>query len=407
MIMKNNTDNCEKTIYSNPDSLSYKIYKFNHYGFTYNEFNQIKDMVYQEDYNISKILNNMFMFVMFIFLGLSVMKIVPLHYCSKYAFFALFSFILKLITIAWDNNHDSYLHFSSRCFTVILLSFGIVESVSDPNVVATAILPLFVICSTVCANSFLEFILTIIVSVLAFLYSSYVVKVPSLFHGDMVNSFTFCLISIILHYYFQKSRVERFFINRQLQDAKKQISINATFDILSGALNRGAFTKETNKIFEKEHGPMAVCLLDIDDFKYINDNFGHDKGDKVIEAIGESIIQSLDLSATDYDTIIDGLSSKNCDYYGRLGGDEFFIVIRKEPDRKNVVAMIEFLQGLVHDITIVDHHLSFSMGVMLVPSDVHDFHDVYAKVDYALYKSKEDGKDRYTFYSPDQEHQLN
>ena len=47
------------------------------------------------------------------------------------------------------------------------------------------------------------------------------------------------------------------------------------------------------------------------------------------------------------------------------------------------------------------------MGVMLVPSDVHDFHDVYAKVDYALYKSKEDGKDRYTFYSPDQEHQLN
>ena len=399
MKVKNN----KSSIPVSRTSISSKLNILNHYGFTTDEFLQIKDLIYQEDYIISKYLNNVFMFTMLIFLFFSILGIVPYNYWVKYAFFFLISLILKLITISWDKRNTSYLHFSNRCVVIILFCFGIAESVFDPFVVATAILPLFVICSTICANSFLEYSLISLLSLAAFIFSSYVTKSTEILHGDIVNSITFSLISIILHYFFQKTRIERFYINSKLQEAKKQISMNATFDVLSGAINRGIFFNETNKIFEKNHGNIAVCLLDIDNFKYINDTFGHEKGDEAIQAIGEAILQSLDLSALDYDTIIDDLSSKKCDYFGRLGGDEFFIVIRKDTTIDNVKAFIEYLQELVHGINFERHNLSFSMGAMIVPSDVHDFQEVYSKVDLALYKSKEDGKDRYTFYSSDLE----
>ena len=111
----NNTDNIPET--SNTvltDDLSSLIYKFDHYGFSYNDFEQMKETIYQEDYNISKSLNNIFLATMFIFWGLSLLGFVPRSYCAKYAFFALASSLLKILTVAWDKNHDSYLHFSSR-----------------------------------------------------------------------------------------------------------------------------------------------------------------------------------------------------------------------------------------------------------------------------------------------------
>jgi len=110
MKVKNN----KSSIPVSRTSISSKLNILNHYGFTTDEFLQIKDLIYQEDYIISKYLNNVFMFTMLIFLFFSILGIVPYNYWVKYAFFFLISLILKLITISWDKRNTSYLHFSNR-----------------------------------------------------------------------------------------------------------------------------------------------------------------------------------------------------------------------------------------------------------------------------------------------------
>lgn len=82
-----------------------------------------------------------------------------------------------------------------------------------------------------------------------------------------------------------------------------------------------------------------------------------------------------------------------------LSSYEFFIIIRQDASRAHVIETIEYLQQCFYEVDLPNGHgISFSMGVVFVSPDEHDFHTVYTNADKALYISKENGKDRYTIY---------
>lgn len=158
-------------------------------------------------------------------------------------------------------------------------------------------------------------------------------------------------------------------------------------DKLTGLSNQFAITRYIDdQIFAmKDHGKFAVCFLDIDNFKFINDTYGHDIGDKVIQEIGTR------LKTFESPTV----------HIGRFGGDEFIIIVK---DYQNTLA----LNATLHKIRLairepikingISFWLTLSMGVSIFPTHSESRHELVKLADIALYKAKELGRDQIILY---------
>lgn len=134
----------------------------------------------------------------------------------------------------------------------------------------------------------------------------------------------------------------------------------------------------------------ALLVIDMDNFKLVNDRYGHMFGDEVLIRIAERI-HSLFRSG---------------DVMGRIGGDEFMVFLQRIPDEKMVRGRCE---RLVRDLSelmegeLAECGLSCSIGVAMVPEHGQAFQDLFQRADRALYHAKEQGKDRYVFSSGEED----
>ena len=167
----------------------------------------------------------------------------------------------------------------------------------------------------------------------------------------------------------------------------------AHVDQLTGVLNKRAFEVQVDSILEGLEGDerFAMMLIDIDDFKTVNDTFGHAYGDKVLAGVGDSLRATF----------------RSEDALGRVGGDEFCVFMRvkgtmDDEERSRLVhrKCIELCTALRTKETVGDreHRGSASVGVSLYPTDGSTFEALYRAADRALYTSKGRGKDSYTIY---------
>ena len=173
------------------------------------------------------------------------------------------------------------------------------------------------------------------------------------------------------------------------------LDTKASTDQLTGILNKKAFEEmasqrlETSLSIERH----ALILLDLDNFKGVNDNLGHAYGDKVLSKTG---------------SILRGTFSTE-DFLGRVGGDEFAVLLNGVPENDN--EFLEFVKGKCQELCEQfasnytgdngDYKISASIGVSLCPDHGRDFDVLYKASDSALYISKKKGKDTYTIYSPE------
>ncbi|MBO4336325.1 MAG: GGDEF domain-containing protein [Desulfovibrio sp.] len=169
-------------------------------------------------------------------------------------------------------------------------------------------------------------------------------------------------------------------INEQMEKENK-----AHRDDLTGCLTRGhTEISITRLITEEPNASYAFMIIDIDNFKNINDTFGHAFGDQCIRTFAETIRSVV---------------SKN-DIIGRLGGDEF-VVFLAYTDMAWLRCKAEELVALlaktcVDDIYSMD--ISGSIGIALYPSDGESFDKLYRHADTALYKAKTAGKKTFRFF---------
>lgn len=157
----------------------------------------------------------------------------------------------------------------------------------------------------------------------------------------------------------------------------------AAKDAGTGLLNKKAATEYA--VEKLRSAGDAVCwllIIDIDDFKNVNDSFGHLFGDQVIFKVAETLRNNVSMRGV----------------VGRFGGDEFFVLLDKVKTREDLKTM---LKTIVKELAIVyDPKLkvTLSIGVSQYPKDGNDFSELFGKADKALYVAKEKGKNRHIIY---------
>ncbi|MBQ3478740.1 MAG: diguanylate cyclase [Clostridia bacterium] len=164
----------------------------------------------------------------------------------------------------------------------------------------------------------------------------------------------------------------------ELQRAHNKLKFMAERDALTGLYNRGKIEQLINDALDGE-GQVSLAMLDLDFFKKINDNHGHDVGDMTLQEIAGIM-----------NTSVIGYEGAQI---GRWGGEEFFILL-PEMDEEKVMAFAERLRRAV-DRHIFPHigHLTISQGIITVTGGGDlDRKAVYKAVDDALYRAKEDGR---------------
>ena len=179
-------------------------------------------------------------------------------------------------------------------------------------------------------------------------------------------------------------------IHEATGDVNATILEDSYIDSLTGLLNKKSIMKYAEDALKgKNRDRTAFAIIDIDDFKSVNDNFGHMFGDKVIKAVGNVIKNAVGTNAV----------------AGRMGGDEFFIVFEQFTDElefRNVLRCIKTNVATVyHDQ--MERKLSCSIGLARygVGPFSTTYHDLFKIADRSLYLAKVKGKNRYIIYKPE------
>ena len=181
-------------------------------------------------------------------------------------------------------------------------------------------------------------------------------------------------------------RIEKVVLNRS---EMKNLKSEASIDKLTGFLNKGASEKELTRVCSNTTG--CLIMIDLDSFKLVNDIYGHDMGDKVLQGFARIIQAAVPEGST-------------C---GRLGGDEFVAfakgvmtdsIVSEITTKLNdgVVAMAKDLMGEDMDIP-----LGASVGAIYVPRHGNDYNALIMLADKSLYSVKKNGKHGFSLYNAD------
>lgn len=180
-------------------------------------------------------------------------------------------------------------------------------------------------------------------------------------------------------------------VKENITDKKKmleQLEQLASFDILTALSNRRMFLERLAQSVElagRTRQRFALLYLDLDGFKQINDNYGHEAGDLVLKTAASRLLDSV----------------RRSDTVGRIGGDEFTIIlgtINNSDDAGQVAEKI--LEAMRRPITLPDGtagHIDASIGISIFPDDAANSDALMAAADNAMYEVKRNGKSGWRF----------
>lgn len=169
---------------------------------------------------------------------------------------------------------------------------------------------------------------------------------------------------------------------------RKELEELASYDMMTNVLNKVSFENQVTKILDNSNkeNSHALFFIDLDDFKYVNDNLGHSFGDYLLIELGKRLRKSV----------------REIDLIGRVGGDEFVIFVK---DISNNKILIEKAEKILVDINqeIFDetnrHKIKASIGIATYPKHGENYEQLYSNADVALYNSKRKGKNVATVFS--------
>ena len=201
-------------------------------------------------------------------------------------------------------------------------------------------------------------------------------------------------------------------ISRNITDLKKsqeKIAFLAYYDALTKLASRPLFLDLLNREIDsaKRTGKsVAVFFFDLDEFKKINDSYGHSAGDNLLIGVGKRLKSYL--RPGDIIGRLEGFANmdrKHVDnYLARIGGDEFTFIIPDIADKKVTTGIAERIIGLFKEPFQVDEReifISTSIGIAFYPDDGEDVESLLKNADTAMYKAKEVGKNTFRFYAAD------
>ncbi|KTD11065.1 sensory box/GGDEF domain protein [Legionella gratiana] len=176
-------------------------------------------------------------------------------------------------------------------------------------------------------------------------------------------------------------------ITERLDNEKKLIKM-AHYDPLTKLPNRQSFFDYLEHALgraRRNKTQLGLCFIDIDNFKVINDTFGHVYGDKLLMIFPEIITPYL----------------RGIDYFARIGGDEFGLIFEQIYQDKDLIKIFERILSAFHNPIQIDDQFiktSISIGVAMFPKHGSDIQTLFMNADIAMYHAKAKGKATYSFF---------
>ncbi|MCU7853870.1 MAG: GGDEF domain-containing protein [Candidatus Thiodiazotropha sp. (ex Monitilora ramsayi)] len=219
-------------------------------------------------------------------------------------------------------------------------------------------------------------------SVLALAYSAIVMVTGHIYHNSFKNGL--------------RVKYEKHDLVDELSSANQRLEEFAYIDPLTGLTNRRWFSEQADRALERclrRNTRLAVLLIDLDNFKEINDTLGHAMGDEILIVIAKRLKSALRLSDT--------LSLTKGDT-ARYGGDEFIVLLEDFDEITDVERISErILQEVNETVALNEHQFNpgCSIGISIFPDDGESFSNLIRQADIALYQAKQSGKGCTRFFN--------
>lgn len=169
----------------------------------------------------------------------------------------------------------------------------------------------------------------------------------------------------------------------ELMDTLKKYETLAHKDSLTGLLNRAGIETEINadiSDFNNDKEPVSLLMIDLDNFKTVNDTYGHSVGDNTLKIFAQ---------------ILETCTKSQRIYVGRWGGEEFVVLIR-DCSQEEALELAESIRKMVEEKDFGKAgHITCSLGVSSLKAG-DSFEDIFNRIDKAMYSSKESGRNRVT-----------
>lgn len=274
----------------------------------------------------------------------------------------------------------------------LLYGVGIFMSVPSKNEKAILLLVIIVLLPMLFVDNAWRITTYLIMVCTIYCIIAWQVKTPEVAVVDLYNVGCFGLLTVITQYFVNKkildgyiSRVQNEKLIQAYEEVQQELKRQACTDLMTGLYNRTYFTKQIVVFMEearKNHDTIYLVMLDLDKFKRINDEMGHQKGDEVIIRVAE-IIQSHILGD---------------EFATRLGGDEYMFILGQRYHRESLEEVVNQVGQEIHAIKIAsDWYASGSIGVTRIAMKENSFDSLYRSTDRVLYKAKSLGGNRIVY----------
>ncbi|MBN8446568.1 MAG: EAL domain-containing protein [Gammaproteobacteria bacterium] len=175
------------------------------------------------------------------------------------------------------------------------------------------------------------------------------------------------------------------------KEAEENLRYLANYDALTGLPNRSLLMDRIHHGIDqakREQRSIALCFIDLDKFKQVNDSLGHDVGDLLLKQVAKRLTTTLRLT----DTV------------ARLGGDEFVVLLESYKDDNNVSHVArKMLKAIGEPMQLGNHTVSVSpsIGIAMYPEDAADARELLKHADVAMYYAKDSGRNNFQFFIED------
>lgn len=172
--------------------------------------------------------------------------------------------------------------------------------------------------------------------------------------------------------------------------AEQRLTYLAQYDQLTGLVNRTLFRDRLIQAMARSkrlQQPLGLMLLDLDQFKPVNDTLGHNVGDQLLKAVAERLQECV----------------REVDTVARMGGDEFTIILEGLMCEEDITLVAQRItKSLAEPFQLGEHHASIgvSIGITVYPTDDHDVDELLKHADAAMYRAKQQGGSSFQFHIP-------
>ena len=347
-------------------------------GIEKDEYNAVKKEAYKSNFIVWRYLHFLMTAV---FCGLFITSLSS-ELLRRNSMFYLFGMIYSLTALLFffllkrDSLAGQLLIYMSIS---VLFLFGCFITQNKPEDPATTFIVFLLITPMFMIDKPFYMAIELIVASGIFLSWMYQVKTRDAWALDVINSITYTTVGIFLNIIANSIRIKEFVLTREINRQKDT-------DEMTGLNNKGALTRKINDYLKDDSKSKGIMfLMDVDRFKAINDTYGHDIGDLVIQQLGRFL----------------GSRFNKGEIVGRFGGDEFILFVKDTDDPETAGRIAgDIIRGVSKEVQVPEcgQKISVSIGIAIYEGRENNYSEVFKKADMALYRSKADQENRFCIY---------